>query len=61
MSESSGDGGGSGGGGFLSGISSSFSKPGDAGLSGSGAGAVLASVCENLWNPIVLSQNSPLF
>lgn len=39
MSESSGDGGGGGGGGFLSGISSSFSKPGDAGLSGSGAGA----------------------
>lgn len=38
MSESSGDGGGGGGGGFLSGISSSFSKPGDAGLSGSGAG-----------------------
>jgi hypothetical protein len=35
MSESSGDGGG-GGGGLLSGITSSFSKPGDAGLSGSG-------------------------
>ncbi len=34
MSESSGDGGG--GGGLLSGITSSFSKPGDAGLSGSG-------------------------
>ena len=39
MSESSGDGGGGGGGGFLSGISSSFSKPGDAGLSGSGSGS----------------------
>ena len=38
MSESSGDGGG-GGGGFLSGISSSFSKPGDAGLSGSSSGS----------------------
>lgn len=37
MSESSGDGGG--GGGFLSGISSSFSKPGDAGLSGSSSGS----------------------
>ena len=36
MSESSGDGGG--GGGFLSGISSSFSKPSDAGLSGSSSG-----------------------
>ena len=41
MSESSGDGGGGGGGGggFLSGISSSFSKPGDAGLSGSSSGS----------------------
>lgn len=40
MSESSGSGSGSGdgGGGFLSGISSSFSKPGDAGLSGSDSG-----------------------
>ena len=39
MSESSGDGGGGGGGGgFLSGISSSFSKPSDAGLSGSSSG-----------------------
>lgn len=38
MSESSGDGGG-GGGGFLNGISSSFSKPGDAGLSGSSSGS----------------------
>lgn len=37
MSESSGDGGG--GGGFLSGISSSFSKPSDAGLSGSSSGS----------------------
>jgi len=35
MSDSSNDGGGGGGGGFLSGISSSFSKPSDAGLSGS--------------------------
>ena len=40
MSESNGDGGGGGGGGgFLSGISSSFSKPGDAGLSGSSSGS----------------------
>ena len=40
MSESSGDGGGGGGGGgFLSGISSSFSKPSDAGLSGSSSGS----------------------
>ena len=40
MSESSGSGNGDGGGGgFLSGISSSFSKPGDAGLSGSSSGS----------------------
>jgi len=40
MSESSGSGNGDGGGGgFLSGITSSFSKPGDAGLSGSSSGS----------------------
>jgi hypothetical protein len=47
MSESSGNGGGDGGGGFLSGISSSFSKPGDAGLSGSGGGFGLREFMES--------------
>ena len=46
MSDSSNDGGG-GGGGFLSGISSSFSKPGDAGLSGSGGGFGLREFMES--------------
>ena len=49
MSDSSNDGGGGGGGGggFLSGISSSFSKPGDAGLSGSGGGFGLREFMES--------------